>query len=65
MGLPEGMTAQVTANEPCPAIDRSPGRVVPLADADLLDGNGVENGRRGRRGRELRLWQTLSNDSFQ
>jgi len=28
MGLPEGMTARVTANEPCPAIDRGPGRVV-------------------------------------
>ncbi len=28
MGLPEGMTAQVTGNEPCPAIDQGPGRVV-------------------------------------
>jgi len=28
MGLPEGMTAQVLANEPCPAISTGPGRVV-------------------------------------
>ena len=28
MGLPEGMTAQVVANEPCPPISMAPGRVV-------------------------------------
>jgi hypothetical protein len=28
MGLPEGMTARVVANEPCPPIEAGPGRVV-------------------------------------
>lgn len=28
MGLPEGMTANVVANNPCPPIDQGPGRVV-------------------------------------
>jgi len=41
MGLPEGMTATVTANEPCPAIESGPGRVV-LTTVNHLNPSVVE-----------------------
>jgi hypothetical protein len=41
MGLPEGMTAKVTANEPCPAIESGPGRVV-LTTVNHLNPSVVE-----------------------